>query len=156
MDVDFWRNSFDLISKILGVFGGLFGGLPRILKWVRKPNLEVTNVKLVTGGVAQIRPGLPDQLTTITWFIENKRRLKFLGRDARNVTTTFVIDKKVGEEDVWSYNGVRGPIAMIPLGTKIYQLISFDRRFPEGEYTLYLNIDSDGITVATHHEELRV
>ena len=155
MDIDFWRNSFDLISKILGVLA-FFGSLPNFFRWIRKPNLEVTNVKLVTGGVAQIRPGLPEQLTTITWYIKNKRRLKFLGRDVKNVTTTFVIDKKVGEEEVWNYNGVRGPIKMIPLGTKQYQLISFDRRFPEGEYTLYLNIDSDGITVATHHEELRV
>uniref|UniRef100_A0A6M3M1K3 Uncharacterized protein n=1 Tax=viral metagenome TaxID=1070528 RepID=A0A6M3M1K3_9ZZZZ len=146
---------FDFISNILGILA-FFGIVPNFIRWVKKPNLEVTDVKIITGGVAQIRPGLPKQMTTISWYIKNNKRLIFLGRTVKNITTTFLIDKKVGEGSVWNYNGVRGPIQMIPLGTKTHQLISFERIFPEGEYTLYLTIEEDGKTVATHHENLKV
>lgn len=144
------------ISDILGILAFIGITAPNFIKWINKPNLEVTGVKIITGGIAQTRPGLPKEMTTISWNIKNKRRLMFLGRTVKNVSTTFLIDKEVGEGSVWNYSGIKGPIKIIPLETKTNQIISFDRIFPEGVYTLYLNIDSDGKPITIHREKIKV
>lgn len=147
----------DLLAKVLGVIGGLFGGVPKIVNRFSKPYFKISRVNVNVNHAEQLGAGAVNLAKTrISWFIHNNRKLFFLGKDVKDVVITYHVEKEVDEDSVWNFVGEAKHIKFFPMNTRSHREISFGRAFPQGNYNITLRIEAEDILMKTYRDTFRV
>ena len=155
----------DLASKILGIIGGLFGGIPRIFDWFSRPNIQVTGYKInrFQGGPNPIFNAFgeivgaeeEDPSVVVSWRLKNELRYYVFGKSILNVETTWNLERI--DSSSGPFMGKLPVITLVALQQEIPQRVTLPVLFlSNGVYVLSLLIRSEGKRLRECRETIEV
>jgi len=161
-------RSFDIFNLLLATIG-TFGGLPLIWRFINRPKIRISDLKVMRWQKVWNVPKYDDfgniigaedieANTVLQWKVNNDVKWKIFRKDIQDLKTRYSfskVDLEPWEKYTWSSDTPTWPL--LGAGDDHPQRIAFETYcIPNGEYVLNLNIMSGNNVLCAYRESLTV